>query len=743
VGGLDLSVYHSEAEAMKDRDVWERIETRVRNGEMPPKGRPVPSAGDVAKVTAWIDAAMARLDKNMKPDPGRVTARRLNRAEYTNTIRDLLAVNFRATDVFPPDDSGYGFDNIGDVLSLSPVLMEKYLAAAEKIAKRAIHADPPRKPVMNRVQAEPFGRGENRIEQGKFEFPVEADYDIRTNIQGRKADMFHPVQLVLEVDGKDYKTFTISASNRNGRGFDTRVHLPEGDHIVSGKLVLLPFDDQAQTAYNKLKETTLKQLSEGTPDQKKQAALLDFSRDPASDDPRQRGMHVEYFEIRGPFDEQKSPPPASHAKIFVCGTKDDACAHQIVENLARHAYRRPVTAEEVDRLAGFVKLAQQHGDSFEQGVRLALEAILVSPDFLYRIEHDRAPDNPKEQHKISDYELASRLSYFLWNSMPDDDLLAAAAQGTLHQPEVLNAEVARMLHDSKAVAMVDNFAGQWLQLRNLDLVKPDPDKFPEFDEELRTSMQQETRLFFKNVIDEDRSVLDFLNAKYTFVNERLAKFYGVDGVSGNTFRKVDLTGTPRGGLLTQGSVLTVSSYPNRTSVVIRGKWVLENLLNAPPPPPPPDVPSLDEKSLGVTASLRQQMETHRANAVCASCHMKMDPLGFGLENFNAIGKYRTSDGKFPIDSSGKLPDGRSFQSAVELENLVAAKPQAFAECVAEKMLTYALGRGLESYDRPIVHKIVNRLAAGDYRFSVLIREIVNSLPFQMRRGDGGKNDHHT
>jgi hypothetical protein len=462
-------------------------------------------------------------------------------------------------------------------------------------------------------------------------------------------------------------------------------------------------------------------------------------------------MHVDYFEIRGPFDEDKSPPPASHAKVFVCTTKDDACAHQIVGNLARRAYRRPVTDAEVDKITGFIKLAQEHGDTFDQGVRVALEAILVSPDFLFRIEHDRAPDDPNEQHRIGDYELASRLSYFLWSSLPDDELFAAAQKGTLHQPEVLNAEVARMLHDPKSVALVDNFAGQWLQLRNLDSIKPDPDKFPEFDAELRASMKQETRLFFKNLMAEDRSVLDLLNAKYSFLNERLAKFYGIDGVTGSEFRKVDLTGTPRGGVLTQASVLTVSSYPNRTSVVIRGKWVLENLLNAPPPPPPPDVPSLDEKGLGVTVSLRQQMEIHRANPVCASCHTKMDPLGFGLENFNAIGKYRTSDGKFPIDSSGTTPDGRTFNSAVELENLIAAQPRDFAECVTEKMLTYALGRGLETYDKPAVHQIVNGLAATDYRFSKLIEAIVNSLPFQKRRGEAvktkvameEKHDHHT
>ena len=741
VGGLDLTATHAEADVLKNRDLWETISNRIKNHEMPPKGRPAPLQQDIAKVTGWIDNTFARVDQSAKPDPGRVTARRLNRVEYTNTVRDLLAVNFKATDVFPPDDFGYGFDNIGDVLSLSPVLMEKYLTAAETIARRAVHADGPMKAVMNRVQAEEAA--------GKFTFPAEADYDIRTAIAGRKNDMYHPVQLVVQLDGKDFKTFTIGVGNRNGRSFEGRIHVPDGEHLLTAKMVLLPFDDQAQAAYTALQEKTKKQLAEGTRDEKKAAALLDFSRDPATDDPRKRGMHVDYFEIRGPFNETMKP--ASYAKVFVCETKDDACGHQIVENLARRAYRRPVTPEEVDKLAGFIKLAQQNGDSFDQGVRVALEAILVSPDFLFRIEHDRDPNDPAIHHRVNDYELASRLSYFLWNSMPDDALFTEAEKGTLHTPEVLTAEVARMTHDPKSASLIDNFAGQWLQLRNLDSVKPDPDKFPEFDGELRADMKQETRLFFKNMMDEDHSLLDFLNAKYSFLNERLAKFYGVDGVTGDEFRKVDLTGTPRGGILTQASVLTVSSYPNRTSVVIRGKWVLENLLNAPPPPPPPDVPSLDENKLGVTASLRQQMEIHRANAVCASCHTKMDPLGFGLENFNAIGKYRTTDGKFPVDASGTLPDGRSFKNAVELEGLLAAQPQAFAQCVTEKMLTYALGRGLERYDQPAVHQIVNQLAANDYRFSVLINGIVNSMPFQMRRGEApkkitateGKNDRHS
>ena len=381
VGGLDLTAYHSESDVIKNRDIWEKVAERVKNHEMPPKGRPVPAAAEIAKVTEWIDGTMTNADRNTKPDPGRVTARRLNRVEYSNSIRDLLAVNFRAENSFPPDDFGYGFDNIGDVLSLSPVLMEKYLTAAENIARRAIHADPPRKPVMNRVDR-------------KFDFPVEADYEIRAVVAGRKADMFHPVQLAVQVDGKDYKTFKLSGANPNSRNFEVRLHLPEGEHTLTSKLVLLPFDEAEQASYAKLREKIQQELIDGTPDQKKKAALADFSRDPATDNPVKRGLRVDSYEIRGPYDEDKSPPPASYAKIFVCATKDDACAHQIVANLARRAYRRPVTDAEVDKLAGFIKLAQTQGDTFDQGVRVSLEAILVSPDFLFRIEHDTAPDDP-------------------------------------------------------------------------------------------------------------------------------------------------------------------------------------------------------------------------------------------------------------------------------------------------------------------------------------------------------------
>ena len=399
----------------------------------------------------------------------------------------------------------------------------------------------------------------------------------------------------------------------------------------------------------------------------------------------------------------------------------------------------------MERLLGLVSADRKRGDSFRESIATGLQAILVSPQFLFRIERDPAPAAAAAgdpQHAITDYELASRLSYFLWSSMPDEELLRAADQHTLRQPAVLNAQVKRMLADPKSHALVSDFGGQWLEFRALESVRPDVNRFGKFDDYLRMSERQETEMFFENVIREDRSVLDFLNGKYTFLNRKLAEFYGIPGVAGPEFRKVDLTGTERGGVLTQGSVLTVSSYPTRTSVVLRGKWVLENLLNAPVPPPPPNVPMLDESTVGTAKSLRAQMEEHRANAICSTCHSRMDPIGFGLENYDAIGQWRNEDGKFPIEGTGSLTNGKTFTGPAELENVLAQQPEVFAGAITEKMLTYALGRGLEHYDRPVVKEITANLVRDNYRFSSLILGIVNSLPFQQRRGDRSTNVSH-
>jgi hypothetical protein len=448
-------------------------------------------------------------------------------------------------------------------------------------------------------------------------------------------------------------------------------------------------------------------------------------------------VYIHYVEITGPYKQSTGPSQDSLKRVLTCGHFNGkhlpSCERKIVGDLARRAFRRPVTTSELQPYLKLASLAKQQGaSSFNERIGAAIQGLLVSPDFLFRIEKSGTA-------QISPHELASRLSYFLWSSMPDSTLLLAADAGTLRQPQMLRAQIARMLRDPKARALVENFGGQWLETRRLESVTPDREKFPEFEEYLRMSMRKETDLLFANIIKEDRSILEFIDANYSFLNQRLAEFYGIPNVKGAEFRKVDLTGTPRGGILTQASVLTVSSYANRTSPVLRGKWVLENILNAPPPPPPPNVPALDEKATGSSASMRQQMEEHRKNPTCASCHSRMDPIGFGLENFNAIGEWRTQDGKFPIDASGQLPDGRKFNGAAELKGILRQDHQAFGQGLTEKLLTYALGRGLERYDKRTVKQIASKVEAADYKFSSLVWEIVNSLPFQMRRVEKGQS----
>jgi hypothetical protein len=438
--------------------------------------------------------------------------------------------------------------------------------------------------------------------------------------------------------------------------------------------------------------------------------------------------------IVGPFPTEGVKP--SRAKILICDPKTGSlCVTRILSTLARRAYRRPVTTTEVAALTKFVALAKADGQSVEQGLALAIQALLVSPHFLFHIEHDLKPVDPAAVHKVSDVELASRLSYFLWNSMPDDKLLSLAEQHQLSLPKVLDAQVTRMLGDPKAEALAENFAGQWLEVRNLDSIKPDPQKFPAWGPELRDAMKTETRMFFDEILRENHPISDFLDARYTYLNETLARYYGIDGVTGQDFRRVTLTTDERGGVLGQGSVLAVSSYPTRTSVVIRGKYILQNILGAPPPPPPANVPALDDSSVGTAASLRMQMEKHRADPICASCHSRMDPLGFALENYDAIGKWRTRDGAFPVDSSGVLPSGKTFAGPAEMRQVLRGMLPDFSRCLTEKMLTYALGRGVARFDRPAVRTITQHLEASGYGFQTLVHEVVNSLPFQSRRGE--------
>ncbi|MGD1070029.1 MAG: DUF1592 domain-containing protein [Bryobacteraceae bacterium] len=770
-GGLNLQQYTTSDSMLQDRDRWELILSRIGSGVMPPKGAPQPDHADVAAVTNWIQAEFDRSDRAIKPEPGHVTARRLNRAEYNNTLRDLLGVDIHPADDFPQDDSGYGFDDIGDVLSLSPVLMERYLAAAEKISRLAVFGPANMKPFLARFQPPTRRRLESAgdkvtipayysltdyDETGlalpsalhfNYLFPVDGEYVFRSTVGSKRPDGSEPVDVAVWLDGKIATTFSVVDNNNEGESHEVRLRVSKGEHWVA--VSFLKVFEGLQPSYggrNPSKRPAPKppDPSEFLPKPPDNATaeevaaykkrLADFAKRPPRAEPAD-AIKVNWVEIEGPFNFFPAPFAESRQKIFICSQHTPACERTILSNLATRAFRRPATADEVD---GFVKLmsgAQQRGHSFDESLALAIQAMLVSPDFLFRLEKTPAAVGEDAARPINQYELASRLSYFLWSTMPDAELLAAAQKGTLRTPSVLEAQVNRMLKDKKADALASNFAGQWLEVRRLESTTKDRDKFPDFEDYLRMSMLKETELFFENVMREDRPILDFLDGKYTFLNERLALHYGIKGVKGPEFRKVDLTGAGRAGVLTQGSVLTVSAYPNRTSPVLRGKWILENLLNAPPPPPPPDVPNLDEAATGATASLRQQMEQHRKNAVCASCHSRMDPLGFALENYDAVGAWRAQDGKFPIDASGSMPDGKTFNGALGLEQVLAATPNAFAQSITEKMLTYALGRGLQNYDRTAVKGIVDRITTNQYRFSALVMGIVESLPFRKAQKD--------
>lgn len=712
---LSLEAYRDTTAARKDHTVWEKVRHHIRSREMPPEDNPQPTEAERNLIVRWIETDLFPLDCS-KPDPGRVTLRRLNRAEYSNTIRDLVGVDFRAGENFPPDDSGYGFDNIGDVLSLSPPLLEKYLLAAEQILDQAIVTD--RKPALPRqsfpaAQFKITGGGAldgccvNLFSVGEVSVPCSiaatGEYVLRVTAYGQQAGP-EPARMGLKVDGREIQTLDVKETESAPGRFETRLKLAAGSHRLS-------------------------------------AAFLNDYFNPDDPNPRRRDRNlvVQSIELEGPLDAPPPPLPETHRRIFICQPKATApgdCARRTIESFARRAFRRPVAAKELDRLVTLFDRASRAGESFERAIQITLQAVLISPHFLFRGELQPEPDNPRVTHKIDEFGLASRLSYFLWSSMPDDELFALAEKGRLRKD--LAAQVRRMVRDPKSRAFVENFAGQWLQLRNLELVQPDSREFPAFNRDLRAAMARETELFFEHVLREDRSVMEFIDADYSFVNDRLARHYGLKGVKGPEFRRVSLAGTPRGGVITHASVLTITSNPTRTSPVKRGKWVLENLLAEPPPPAPPDVPPLREgKSAAASASLRQRMEQHRDNPACSSCHELMDPIGFGLENFDAVGAWREKEGRFPIDASGRLASGETFLGAAQLRAILATqKRQAFARCLVEKVLTYALGRGLEYYDRCAVDQILRELERHDYRFSALLLGVADSVPFQMRRGEG-------
>jgi mono/diheme cytochrome c family protein len=738
--------------------IMERVLRKVRTGEMPPAGMPRPPAPVLAAFTKSLEGALDQAAA-AHPNPGRPAIHRLNRAEYSNAIRDILALDIQPGSSLPVDDSGYGFDNIGDVLSVSPALLEKYMSVARMISRLAVGDTGVKSSVEDfpARQDAPGAAGGDRNERVSDDLP----FDSRGGFALRyyfPVDAEYVIRVKLNQGGGDDKT-----------RWEVRQAVPAGLRTIgvtflreSAKAEVVPGGRRGGAA---AAAAAAAEGDGGTKPGGRGAAPM------AELDLRLDGAKLKRFEVpeigarpqvtgitlEGPYNATGPGNTPSRARIFVChpatSKDEEPCARTILATVGRRAFRRPVTDADLKPLMAFYQSGRAERD-FDFGIEKALRAMLVSPDFLFRIEQDPRgrqpsgaapgaalkPDNdagssPGSVYRISDFELASRLSFFLWSTVPDDQLLDLAEKGKLKDPAVLNQQVRRLLDDPRSASLVANFAGQWLYIRNLAQQKPDPDAFPEFDESLRQAFRQETELFFQNILREDCSVLDLLDANYTFLNQRLAEHYGIPNIYGPQFRKVTLTDPNRGGLLGQGSILTVTSYPNRTSVVQRGKWILDNLLGSPPPPKPPDIPELEAHSKdGKPLTMREQMELHRSNAICASCHARMDPIGFALENFDGVGKWRDQDGGSAIDASGKLPGGVQFQGPAGLKKLlVASYGYQFETTVTEKLLTYALGRGLEYYDKPAVRSILRQAASDNYKMSALVTAIVKSTPFQMRR----------
>jgi hypothetical protein len=732
---LDLSRLSEHA------DQWEKVIRKVRVGMMPPQGSPRLDPETQRALVSWLQTSLDRA-ADAKSDPGRPLVHRLNRSEYANAIRDLLALELDATSLLPPDDSAYGFDNIADVLGASPVLLERYLSAAGKLSALAV-GDPDSGPAGETFRVRQDASQDVHIEGlplgtlggilAKTNLPLDGEYLLqvkffRTNL-GAMRGLEYPQQLEITVDGErvhlasfggdaDFKAalenITAAADSVEAR-CSTRVKLKAGAREIGVAFL------HGSPTQNSLRLQPFIRSSNDT---------LDPSGHP----------HVEMFTITGPFNPTGPGDTPSRRRIFVCrpgaAADEEACARKIVSTLVHRAYRGLETPADLQRLMEFYQKGRRQG-GFERGVQMALERTLASPKFLFRAERDPAGAAPGKPYRISDLDLASRLSFFLWSSIPDDELLQLASNGKLQSPGVLDLQVRRMLSDPKAEALVTNFAGQWLYLRNLRDMIPNSVDFPDFDDNLRQSLLRETELFFGSILHEDRNVLDLMTANYTFVNERLARHYGIPSVYGSHFRRVTITDEARRGLLGQGSILMVTSHTDRTSPVVRGKWILDNLLGAPPPPMPANVPPLNESNqrAGRVLTMRERMEEHQTNPVCAGCHQIMDPIGFALENFDAVGAWRGREGGTggtPIDASGQLLDGTKVNGPVELRQALLKQPEIFVGTVTEKLLTYALGRGLAASDMPAVRAIVRDSAQRDDRFSSLILGIVNSVPFQMR-----------
>jgi hypothetical protein len=747
-GGLVLDASATDG-ISEHPDIWEKVARKLRTGEMPPPGLPRPDATAYRTATLELESALDRAAAN-RPNPGRVPVHRLNRAEYTNAIRDLLDLDIDSKALLPADDSDQdGFDNVASILSVSQVLLENYLAAARSISRLAV-GDPAMAPAVETykyskllVQDDrmgddlPFGsQGGGSI---RHNFPADGEYTIKVLLRRQFYDyimgMGEPHQLDIRLDGARIKRFTVGgeakgmttpegfAGNTQGApefeeymhtadaGVEVRVPVKAGAHDVSVSFVERLWEPEGVL----------------------QPRQIGFAR--TTNENYHGNPAVEFVMIGGPYGYVSRGDSASHKRIFVCTPKtsseEEPCARRILATLARRAYRRSVNAEDLDAILGFYRTGRKEKD-FDTGIQMGLERILAAPSFLFRVE--RAPANAASgsAYKLSDLDLASRLSFFLWSSIPDDELLNAAARGQLRDPAILKQQVQRMLRDPRSQALIDGFANRWLGLSKLAGLTPDTDLYREFDENLRQAMARETQLFVADQIKADRNVADLVTANYTFVNARLAKHYGIPNIYGPRFRRVDFTDGIRGGLLGQASILAVTSYPNRTSVTVRGRWLLTNLLGAPPPPPPPNVPALkDPGQDGQPQSLRQRMELHRQAAECASCHRRMDPLGFALENFDALGKWRTESDGAPIDAAASLPDGTQFDGITGLRRVVTTHKEDFVRTFTEKLLAYAIGRGVELSDMPAIRGIARGADRENDRWSAIIWGIVNSPPFNM------------
>jgi cytochrome c5 len=754
----NLALDKADAEQVfNSAETWEKVIVKLRSRAMPPPGssrRPDNATYDTA--AAWLETQLDRAAL-AHPNPGRpANLHRLNRTEYGNAVRDLLGVEIDATSMLPPDAQAYGFDTNADALAIEPALLDRYLAAAAKIARLAI-GDPSLRPSIERYTAvkgnsneqtwlwqtdrlsEDFPLGSRGGITARHFFPLDGEYVFQVRLGRTYAELIRglnvPNEIEVRVDGARVGRFAIGGGPEFARTagpgsdrLDPANPLHDADEALQVRASLKAGVHQVVATVVKTRGIKPEGLG---PDR-----IPIWNRE---GDVTSAPLSISSLLIGGPYNGHLPQDSPSRRRIFVCSpvsrTDEAACATKVFSTLARRAYRRPATTEDVQTLLGFYERTRTDGD-FDAGIRAAIERVLVSPDFLFRIETEPEKPAPGSAYRLPDVELASRLSFFLWSSIPDDELLDLAIRGKLRDAAVLDQQVRRLFADPRVrTALVGNFFGQWLQTRNVWLLTPDANrKFPWFDDNLRTAFVRETELFLDDQLKVDRSIVDLLTANYSFLNEQLAQHYGIPGVYGSHFRRVTLTDENRWGLLGKGSVLSVTSYPTRTSPTIRGKWLLENILAAPVPPPPPNVnTTLEENKSGSPISVREMLEQHRANVVCASCHSRMDPLGFSLENFDAVGQWRTTEGDTPINAAGVLLDGTNVDGPAALRRALVAQKEQFVRTVTTKLLTYAIGREMEYYDAPAIRSIVRSAAADDYRWSSTILAIVRSMPFQMRR----------